>query len=67
MILLAISLIIGKLCQIAAGVNFVLNGANHRMNAISTYPFYIFDSWEQQIPPASEMPFKGNALIGNDV
>ena len=27
-------LIIGKFCQIAAGVEFVMNGANHQMNAI---------------------------------
>ncbi|MDD5941559.1 MAG: hypothetical protein PUC83_02805 [Fibrobacter sp.] len=33
-------LIIGKFCQIAAGVEFVMNGANHQMNAISTFPFY---------------------------
>ena len=26
-------LIIGKFCQIAAGVEFVMNGANHQMNA----------------------------------
>ena len=31
-------LIIGKLCQIAAGVEFVMNGANHQMNAVSTFP-----------------------------
>lgn len=36
-------LIIGKFCQIAAGVNFVMNGANHCMNTVTTYPFYIFD------------------------
>ncbi len=27
-------LIIGKFCQIAAGVEFVMNGANHQMNAL---------------------------------
>ena len=27
-------LIIGKFCQIAAGVEFVMNGANHQMNAV---------------------------------
>ena len=31
-------LIIGKFCQIAAGVEFVMNGANHQMNAVSTFP-----------------------------
>ena len=60
-------LIIGKFCQIASGVNFVMNGANHQMNAVSTFPFYIFEGWEQEIPPLSEMPLKGDTVIGNDV
>ena len=34
-------LIIGKFCQIASGVNFIMNGANHQMNACSTFSFYI--------------------------
>ena len=29
---------IGKFCQIAAGVEFVMNGANHQMNTVTTYP-----------------------------
>lgn len=60
-------LIIGKFCQIASGVNFIMNGANHQMNAVSTYPFYIFDGWEQEVPPLSEMPVKGDTVVGNDV
>ncbi len=32
-------LIIGKFCQIGAGVEVVMNGANHQMNAVSTYLF----------------------------
>ena len=60
-------LIIGKFCQIAAGVNFIMNGANHQMNAASTYPFYIFKSWQQEAPPMSEMPLKGDTIVGNDV
>lgn len=60
-------LIIGKFCQIAAGVNFVMNGANHQMNAASTYPFYIFEGWDQKAPPLSELPLKGDTVIGNDV
>ncbi len=60
-------LIIGKFCQIAAGVNFVMNGANHQMNAVSTFPFYIMEGWEQDVPPLSEMPLKGDTVIGNDV
>ena len=36
-------LIIGKFGQIAAGVEFVMNGANHQMNAVSTFPFYTLE------------------------
>ncbi len=60
-------LIIGKFCQIASGVNFIMNGANHQMNSISTYPFYIFEGWEQKVPPLSKMPLKGDTIVGNDV
>ncbi|MDE6868022.1 MAG: CatB-related O-acetyltransferase [Clostridia bacterium] len=60
-------LIIGKFCQIAAGVNFVMNGANHQMNAVSTFPFYIFEGWDQNLPSISELPLKGDTVIGNDV
>lgn len=60
-------LIIGKFCQIAAGAEFVMNGANHQMNAVSTFPFYIMEGWEQDAPPLSEMPLKGDTVIGNDV
>lgn len=60
-------LIIGKFCQIAAGVTFVMNGANHRMNTATTYPFYIFEDWGQAAPPLSELPIKGDTVVGNDV
>ena len=60
-------LIIGKFCQIASGVNFVMNGANHQMNAVSTFPFYIFEGWEQDVPPLDELPLKGDTVVGNDV
>ena len=60
-------LIIGKFCQIAAGVEFVMNDANHQMNAVTTFPFYTLEGWEMSAPDPSEMPFKGNTVIGNDV
>lgn len=60
-------LIIGKFCQIGAGVEFVMNGANHQMNAVSTYPFYIFGSWDQSAPSKEDLPFKGDTVVGNDV
>lgn len=60
-------LIIGKFCQIAAGVEFVMNGANHRMNTVTTFPFNIFEDWETKAPPLSEFPLKGDTVVGNDV
>ena len=60
-------LIIGKFCQIAAGVEFVMNGANHKMKAASTFPFYLFEGWRQEVPPLADMPHKGDTIIGNDV
>ncbi|MCQ2913573.1 MAG: CatB-related O-acetyltransferase [Alphaproteobacteria bacterium] len=60
-------LIIGKFCQIASGVNFVMNGANHQMNAVSTYPFYVINGWDQKSPSNEDMRFRGNTVIENDV
>ncbi len=60
-------LIIGKFCQIGAGVEFVMNGANHQMNAVSTYPFYIMEGFEQEVPLKQDMPLKGDTIVGNDV
>ena len=60
-------LIIGKFCQIAAGVEFVMNDANHQMNAVSTFPFYTLEGWDMEPPAPSDMPFKGDTVIGNDV
>ena len=60
-------LIIGKFCQIAAGVEFVMNGANHQMNAVSTFPFYTLEGWNMKPPAIEDLPLKGDTIIGNDV
>lgn len=60
-------LIIGKFCQIAAGVEFVMNGANHQMNAVTTFPFYTLQGWNMKAPALSDLPLKGDTVIGNDV
>ena len=60
-------LIIGKFCQIASGVEFIMNGANHQMNAVSTFPFYTLEGWNMDPPAISELPFKGDTVVGNDV
>ena len=61
-------LIIGKFCMIASGVTFIMNGANHKMDGITTYPFNIFGKdWERVTPKVSDLPYKGDTIIGNDV
>jgi len=35
-------LIIGRYCALAAGVLFIMSGANHKMDGPSTFPFAIF-------------------------
>ena len=60
-------LIIGKFCQIAAGVEFVMNGANHQMNAVTTFPFYTLQGWNMKAPALSDLPLKGDTVVGNDV
>ncbi|MCA6952036.1 Vat family streptogramin A O-acetyltransferase [Pectobacterium polaris] len=61
-------LVIGKFCAIARGAKFIMNGANHRLSGLSTYPFQIFgNGWEKVTPKPGELPYKGDTLIGNDV
>lgn len=60
-------LIIGKFCAIARGIEFVMNGANHRMNSVTTYPFNIMGGWEKFAPTLDELPLKGDTVVGNDV
>ncbi|MGD1864537.1 MAG: Vat family streptogramin A O-acetyltransferase [Phormidesmis sp.] len=61
-------LILGKFCAIARQVKFIMNGANHKLSGISTYPFQIFgNGWEQVTPELGDLPYKGDTVIGNDV
>lgn len=60
-------LIIGKFCMIASDVTFIMNGANHLNDAISTYPFAIFgEDWSNAMD-GKGYPNKGGTVIGNDV
>jgi len=60
-------LIIGKFCQIASGVTFIMNGGNHLVESLSSYPFSIFGgAWEEAMD-GKEYPFKGDTIVGNDV
>jgi virginiamycin A acetyltransferase len=61
-------LIIGKFCALARGVKFIMNGANHKLDGFSTYPFQIFgNGWDKVTPKAGELPYKGDTVIGHDV
>jgi len=60
-------LIIGKFCMIASGVTFIMNGANHLTDAITTYPFAIFDNGWEKAMEGKSYPNKGDTIVGNDV
>jgi virginiamycin A acetyltransferase len=60
-------LIIGKFCMIASGATFIMNGANHLMDAISTYPFDIFGEGWAGAMEGREYPHRGDTVVGNDV
>ena len=61
-------LIIGKFCALARGVQFIMNGANHKLSGFSSYPFQIFgNGWEKVMPQLHELPYKGDTVVGNDV
>ena len=61
-------LIIGKFCAIAKGIEFIMSGANHRIDSITTYPFNIMgNGWEKSSPSLSDLKLKGDTIIGNDV
>lgn len=58
-------LIFGKFCQIATGVRFLMNGANHALDGFSTYPFKVFGKSWKEVPMNARS--KGDTVIGNDV
>jgi virginiamycin A acetyltransferase len=61
-------LIIGKFCAIATNVKFIMNGANHKLDGISTYPFPVFgQGWEKAIDKVMNLPSRGDTIVGNDV
>jgi virginiamycin A acetyltransferase len=60
-------LIIGKFCMIASDVTFIMNGANHLTDAMTTYPFAIFGGNWQDAMEGKTYPYKGDMIISNDV
>jgi virginiamycin A acetyltransferase len=62
-------LIIGRFCAIAAGVRFLMPGANHADLGPSTFPFGIFGPpWaEQTMDLVLGAPSVGDTVVGHDV
>ena len=60
-------LIIGKFCMIASGAQFIMNGGNHLIESISSYPFAVFGNGWENAMEGKTYPSKGNTVIGNDV
>ena len=61
-------LIIGRFCALAEGVRFIMNGANHRLDGPSTYPFPIMGgSWAEHADLITGLPGRGDTVVGNDV
>lgn len=58
---------IGKFCMIASDVTFIMNGANHLSNAITSYPFAIFGADWSNAMDGKSYPNKGNTIVGNDI
>ena len=61
-----VKLIIGKFCALAAETRFIMTG-DHKLDAISTYPFPIFgQGWEIAFN-VHDLPVKGDIIVANDV
>jgi virginiamycin A acetyltransferase len=60
-------LIIGKFCMIASNVTFIMNGANHLTDSITSYPFAIFGHDWSNAMEGKSYPTKGDTIVGNDV
>lgn len=60
------SLVIGRFCSIATGVQFLMNGGRHRRHALANFPFELFDA-DPASPLREGNPSKGDLIIGHDV
>lgn len=61
-------LVIGRFCAIAAGVRFLMGGANHADLGPSTYPFGIFGPpWDHTMDLVMSAPSRGDTVVGHDV
>ena len=63
---LKVKLVIGKFCAIGAETRFIMSG-DHKLDAISTYPFPIFGKGWEEAFNLFDLPVKGDIVVGNDV
>lgn len=62
-------LVIGPFCAIAARAQFIMNGANHALGGVSTFPFAIFENgWDDDFGLEEfRHGTRGDTVIGPDV
>ncbi|MER5350815.1 CatB-related O-acetyltransferase [Kitasatospora sp. NPDC002551] len=61
-------LVIGKYCALGTGVRFIMNGANHRTDGPSTFPFPIMGgAWAGHFDLLTGLPNRGDTVVGHDV
>jgi virginiamycin A acetyltransferase len=61
-------LVIGWFCAFATDVRFIMNGANHRMDGPSTFPFPIMGgTWAEDMDLLVGLPSRGDTVVGHDV
>lgn len=61
-------LVIGRFCALGTGVRFIMNGANHRMDGPSTFPFpTLGGSWTDHFDMLADLPGRGDTVVGHDV
>ncbi|MFJ6696537.1 CatB-related O-acetyltransferase [Streptomyces sp. NPDC091272] len=59
---------IGRFCALATGVRFIMNGANHRLDGPSTFPFpTLGGAWGPHVDLLTNLPVRGDTVLGNDV
>ncbi|MFT2016901.1 CatB-related O-acetyltransferase [Streptomyces sp. 796.1] len=61
-------LVIGRYCALGTGIRFIMNGANHRMDGPSTFPFPTMGgSWAEHFDLITNLPGRGDTVVGHDV
>lgn len=61
-----VKLVFGKFCAIAAETRFIMTG-DHKLDAVSTFPFPIFQNGWETAYEITSLPVKGDIIVGHDV